>query len=124
MLRELERLLTRHFRQEGVPQRELTQEEQEALIAQYRPRAERAVQGRLLLEAIARAEGMDVSEEDVEAELNRLAEEMGQPVERVRQTFQSTQGALEGLRLHLLEEKALEAILSQAVWEEEGAKAS
>lgn len=46
----------------------------EAFLEQLRPQAEQRIKTRLVLEAVAKAEGIEVSEEDYQAELDKMAE--------------------------------------------------
>ncbi len=52
---------------------------------QFRPRAERQVKTRLALEKVAELENLTVSDEDVEAELKKIAEMYNMDVEAVRE---------------------------------------
>jgi len=60
----------------------------------FRPEAERRVKTTLLVEAIAKKEGVQATQEDVETELSALAAQYGQPRERIIQALQSNVGAL------------------------------
>lgn len=56
----------------------------EDMRAQAKPAAERAVRRMLALEAVATAEGIEVSDSDVDAELESMADEYKMPAEQVR----------------------------------------
>ena len=56
----------------------------EALKAQNEPEAERRVKTELVIEAIRKAEGIEATEEDIEKETARQAEQYGQDVEDFR----------------------------------------
>ncbi len=71
--------------------------------------AERNVKIRLALEAVAKAEGIEVSDADVEAEFNSLAESNKMPVEQVKQFI-----AAEDMKADMLVQKALEVVKSSA----------
>jgi trigger factor len=60
----------------------------------FRPEAERRVKTSLLVEAIAKKEGVVATQEDVESELTALAAQYGQPRERIIQALQSNVAAL------------------------------
>jgi len=60
----------------------------------FRGEAERRVKTTLLIEAIAKKEGVQATEADVEAELDALAAQYGQPRERIIQALQSNVGAM------------------------------
>jgi trigger factor len=60
----------------------------------FRPEAERRVKQTLLVEAIAKKEGIQATQEDVETELSALAAQYGQPRERIIEALQSNVAAL------------------------------
>jgi trigger factor len=80
--------------------------------ADLREQALLQVRGALLLEAIADAEKIDVTEEDLQAEAARIADELGMPLAKVQQQVRSND-AREALKNRIREEKAL-ALLSSA----------
>ena len=86
--------------------------------AQMKPQAERQVKMRLALEAIAEAEKIEVSDEDVEAEYARLAETYGVDAENVKK-----QVAAEDIAADLKVQKAVELVKSSAKITDEAPKA-
>jgi trigger factor len=80
--------------------------------ADLREQALLQVRGRLLLEAIADAEKIEVTDEDLQAEVARLADELGTPLAKVQQQMRS-RDAREALRNKVREDKAL-ALMSSA----------
>jgi trigger factor len=60
----------------------------------YREEAQRRVKTTLLVEAIAKKEGVEATQADVEAELDALAAQYGQPRERIVEALRSNLGAL------------------------------
>ncbi|SDD25790.1 trigger factor [Paenibacillus sp. UNCCL117] len=60
---------------------------QEDLKAQMAGDAEKRVRNNLVLEAVAKAEGIEASEEDIEAELNNLAGMYGRSANEIRSIF-------------------------------------
>ncbi len=60
----------------------------------FREEAQRRVKTTLLIEAVAKKEGVEATQADVEAELDALAAQYGQPRERIVQALQSNVGAL------------------------------
>jgi trigger factor len=84
----------------------------EGLHEQMRTRAERRVKAVILLGTIARQEGIDVGDEDVEKKLQELAEQSGKHVAKVRAEYQGERR--ESLQNQLLEEKLMDFILSKA----------
>ena len=61
-----------------------TGKSEEELRADFRPDAEKRVKGVLLIEAIAKAENINATPADIQAELQNLAEQYGQPIDRIR----------------------------------------
>jgi trigger factor len=57
------------------------------LRTEYRSDAERRVKGTLILESIAKAENITATPADIQGELQALARQYGQPVERIRQAL-------------------------------------
>lgn len=57
----------------------------EQLIEQVKPQAEKRIQSRLVLEAIAKAENIEVTEEDYEEELKSMAEAYQMEVDKVKE---------------------------------------
>lgn len=63
---------------------QLTGTTQEDLHKQYESEADKRVKTNLVIEAIAKAEGFEVTDEEIEKEINDLATEYNMPVEQVR----------------------------------------
>jgi trigger factor len=80
--------------------------------ADMRDQALLQVRGALLLEAIADAEKIEVTDEDLQAEAARIAEELGAPLAKVQQQMRG-KDAREALKNRVREDKAL-ALLSSA----------
>jgi trigger factor len=81
--------------------------------ADLRERALLQVRGALILEAIADAEKIEVTEEDVQAEVARIAEELGMPLAKVQQQTRGGE-TREALKNRIREEKALSLLSSTA----------
>ncbi len=81
--------------------------------ADCRNRAEGFVKQRLVLEAIAEKENIEVSEEEVDAEFAKLAEMYKQPVEQVKQVF-TMQGQYPAVKRNVLLEKVTDFLLENA----------
>lgn len=79
----------------------------------FRPEAIKRVKRSLILEAIARKEGIHVSDVEVDAEIRRAANEQGREFADVKQHLQHD-GGYESLRRSLEQEKALELVLGEA----------
>jgi trigger factor len=92
----------------------------EALIAQLREQAVDAVKADLGLRAVVEAEGIEVSDEEVDAEISRIAEQVGQPEATVRQQLERAE-QLPAVRSDLKKGKALEWLVEHAeVVDEDG----
>jgi trigger factor len=84
---------------------------EEELRAQYLEEAQRRVKSTLLVEAIARAEGIEATTQDIEAEINALAEQYGQPRERILEMMRSN---LDTLISGIVRTKTLDFLLDNA----------
>jgi len=99
------------FARQGIDLRQL-QMDMARLRADLREQALLQVRGALLLEAIADAEKLEVTDEDVQAEIARIADEMGVPVQKLSQQTRSKE-TREALRNRVREDKAL-SLLTEA----------
>ncbi|MFW6066888.1 MAG: trigger factor [Myxococcota bacterium] len=75
-------------------------------------RAERRVRAVILLGALARQQGIEVTEQDVDDKLTRMAEESGKHVAKVKAEYHGERR--EALENQLLEEKLMDFLLSKA----------
>jgi trigger factor len=78
-----------------------------------RPRAEQSVRRSLLLDAIARQEGITVTEEELESELQKLAEGTNKSAAALRAQLEK-EARIESFEQHLRENKALDFIYRNA----------
>jgi trigger factor len=78
----------------------------------FKQRAERKVRAGLLFGAIAKAENIQVTEADLEAQLAETAERTGKHIAKVRAEYQGDQKRT--LELQVLEKKLLEYLVSRA----------
>ena len=81
-----------------------------------REKALQEVKGTLLFEAIAQKEGIQASDADVDARIEQLATEAGQPVAAVKKYFKGPDERL-GLSLRLREEKTIEFLRGRAKYQ-------
>lgn len=88
------------------------------LEGRFRPNVERSLKREALLEAVARQEHLTVSEEEVHAEIQRMAEAEPRQAARIRVRYQTEERRL-ALRESLLERKALDWLINAAEIEEE-----
>ncbi|MED1740415.1 trigger factor [Bacillus swezeyi] len=74
-------------------------QDENALKEQMKEDAGKRVKSNLTLEAIAKAENLQVTDEEVEEELSKMAEAYNMPVENIKQAIGSTDGMKEDLKV-------------------------
>lgn len=80
----------------------------------FRPDAVKRVKRALIFEAIAKKEGLVVSDVEVDAEIRRAANESGRDFAEIRHQLKHD-GAYESLRSSLAQDKAVDLVLKEAV---------
>ena len=85
----------------------------QAMVEQSKPQALKRIQSRLVLEAVAAAENLTASDEELDAELGRMAEQYKMETEKLKEMF--TEEDLKGVREDLAIQKAVELITDAAV---------
>jgi trigger factor len=88
------------------------------LEGRFRPNVERSLQREALLESVARQEHLEVTEDEVNAEIQRMADADPRQAARIRARYQS-QDRRRALRESLLERKALDWLINAADIQEE-----
>ncbi len=83
--------------------------------------AERLIRNELVLDAVIRAEGLEVNDEELDREIERRADMFGIKPETLRRAIEEREG-LEELRWDLLREKALRFLGDHAVFADEEGK--
>jgi trigger factor len=97
-----------------------TGQEPQAFIDEVRAGAEKAVLGDLALRAVVTQEAIEATDEEVDAEVERLAERLEQKPDKVRRDLER-RGVLETVRSDLARGKALEFLIEHAtVVDEDG----
>lgn len=86
---------------------------EEALREQFRADAESRVRSGLTLEAIAKAENIEVTEEDINEEMNKLSEIYKRPADELRRIFES-QDNLAGLKRELRIKKTIDFLVAES----------
>jgi trigger factor len=89
---------------------EMTGMNEEDIRADYKESAEKRAKANLILEAIAKNEGIEVSDEDVDAKLAEIAERQGQDKDQLKM-FLQMQGQLASLKDSLLMEKTIDFLV-------------
>ena len=85
----------------------------QALVEQSKPQALKRIQSRLVLEAAAAAENLTASDEELDAELGRMAEQYKMEVEKLKEMF--AEEDLKSVREDLAIQKAVELVTDAAV---------
>ncbi|MDR4501047.1 MAG: trigger factor [Nitrospirales bacterium] len=92
------------------------QEEVKRLQQELQPEAKKRVKLGLILESISEKEGLTVEDDDIEAEMARLAQQVKLPLEEVRKMVEAGgQQSREEFRERLLAEKALQLVYEFSV---------
>ncbi len=89
---------------------QFTGQDMDKLREQMKENAEKRVRTSLTLEAIANAENLEVSDEDVDRELNKMAEMYKMTVDNIK----SIMGTLDGLKADLKIQKAVEFLVENS----------
>jgi len=85
---------------------------------EWRPQAEREVRETLLLEAVAKTQGLEVDDADIDAHLEEMAaEQAGHDAEGLRKLYED-RNLMDGLRAQLADRKALAWLCDEAKVEE------
>ncbi|PWW19678.1 trigger factor [Cytobacillus oceanisediminis] len=85
-------------------------QDEAALREQMKEEAEKRVRVNLTLEAIAKAENIEVADEEVTEELNKMAEMYNMSVDQIKQAL----GSLEGLKADLQIKKAVDFLVENS----------
>ena len=86
-------------------------QDEEALRGQMKEEAEQRVRGNLTLEAIVKAENIEVTEEEVNAEVQKMADAYNMTVENI----QAALGNLDGIKSDLQVKKAVQFLVENSV---------
>jgi trigger factor len=103
---------------EATGHREVPEHLKKDLAERYRPGVERSLKREVLLAAVARQEKLEVSDEEVASEIDRMARAEPRQAARIRARYQSAE-ARQGLLEALLERKALDWLIEQAELKDE-----
>jgi len=81
--------------------------DEEQLKENHRAQAVEGIKTELVLEAIAKKEGITVSDEDVENEMVKLSQHYGRPVEELKQALQA-RGELEWFKVGIISDRTID----------------
>lgn len=87
--------------------------DEEAIRLEYRPAAVDQIKRYLLLDAIGDEEQIEVTKEEVDGRLERIAERGQMPVDQIRRTFRDN-GRLERIESDIREEKVVDFLVQHA----------
>ncbi|PIR20296.1 MAG: trigger factor [Deltaproteobacteria bacterium CG11_big_fil_rev_8_21_14_0_20_47_16] len=85
----------------------------EKFIAEYSDVATRRVRGYLILDAIAEAESLSVTDEDLENFFQGLSAQLGEPVTKIRAHYDENERK-NALKVKILQEKTLDFVIDKA----------
>ncbi|SFF90454.1 trigger factor [Planifilum fulgidum] len=117
--REIDHMLEhfeQHLRFQGMNlemYKQFSGKDDKALREEFREEAEKKVRANLVLEAIAKEENLEVTDEEIDEELEKLAEQLNQPKDEVRRLLEERDG-LEGIKNQLLTRKAVDLLVSNS----------
>ena len=98
----------------GVDLNKVEKDFVEMLYSQMRGQAERDVRGAMLLEKVAELENVQVSDEEIDGEIGRMAEYYRTTPEEIRASLAKQQGAEENIANSLRTRKSIEALVENA----------
>ncbi len=116
--RQIQRFVQQALEQTPKEEQEGRKQEMDSLRQRYEPVARNMAKRVLILEEIADREKIDVSYEEVEEEMRRIASDIQRPLEEIKRYFAENEGRLSGILSKLKEEKTLNFLLSKAVFKE------
>ena len=101
---------------QGIPMDQYLQlvgQTREKFMEDIRPHALQTIRERLVLEAIAKAEEIEVTEEDVEAEVKKMAESYGMDVEKMKEFLSEKEK--EGMKVDIAVSRAADFVYEHGV---------
>ena len=84
----------------------------EIMMEQIKPQAEQKIKTQLVLEAVAKAENIEATDEDVEAEIKKIADNYKMEVEKVKETLGA--GNEDAIKKDIAMQKAIDFITENA----------
>ena len=108
--------MAQNFQQQGISLEmylQYTGMTEAQLLEQMLPRAEQRIQSRAVLEAVAEAEGLTVSEEELDAKYQEIADQYKMELDKVKELL--GENGKKGITGDLLVQKAISVIADNAV---------
>ena len=112
-LNEYTRRMINNLAYQGINVKQTAGFDWKKIYEEQRPHAEQSVRRMIFLDAIARQENLEVSEEEISAELNKLAEQSRKSAEAWRADFEKA-NRMDEFKQSVLQEKALDFIYRNA----------
>lgn len=81
----------------------------------FRPVAEERVRTSMVISAIAEKEGIDITDAELEAFLEKISAETGHSVREIKEMYKKREGGMEELRIAAEEDRVMELLLSKSV---------
>ena len=104
------------LREMGVS--EIPEDRVDEIRSKLEPSAVKQVRARFILDAIAKAEELDVAQDELEQEVRRQLMAAGGEAEKLRQYYSSA-GAVMGLKMDMLRDKAMTRLAELATQRDE-----
>ena len=89
-----------------------TGQDEKSFRNQYREQAEKSVRANLVLEAVENAEKFEATEEEIDAEIEKFAKQVGQDVENLKKNL--TEGDREYFKADVIRDKAVKFLCDNA----------
>ncbi len=102
------------LRQRGIDLNQVENEFIQMAYGNMRTQAERDVRGAMLLDKVASIAKVEVTDEEVDAEINKMAEYYKASSDEVRESLEKQGGGVDNIRNNLKTRKAIEAVISKA----------
>ncbi len=97
--------------------------QKDQLVEQFKPQAKTRIQNSLVLEAVAKAENIEASDEDLEAEYGKMAAQYNMPVDNIKKVFGESEQYKDDMKKDITLRKAAELIAANAKETREAKKA-
>lgn len=97
--------------------------QKDQLVEQFKPQAKTRIQNSLVLEAVAKAENIEASDEDLAAEYEKMAAQYNMPVDNIKKVFGESEQYKDDMKKDITLRKAAELIAANAKETREAKKA-
>lgn len=90
---------------------QMTKQTREDMMEQVKPNAEKQIKSSLVVEAVANTNNIEVTDEDVDKKLEKMAKQYNMEVEKIKELVKEQ---LDNVRTDIKMQKAVELIASKA----------